>query len=120
MPRTVSLLAGLLAVAAVTYKFRLDVTNNTTDIRRRLEDAKSTLDHVAAGTASKYPVGGQREPPALSLLGESKRYVSTRLVPSVKSEWNAHIASAATSIIHADIPGHAKKIWDEKVAPSFK
>ena len=88
MPRTVSLLAGVLAVAAVTYKLRIDVTNNTNNIRMRLDDAKTTLDHVAAGTASKSPSPYQSTRQNLSLIGESKRYLSTRLVPTgMNNSW---------------------------------
>ncbi|KAI9490296.1 hypothetical protein BDB00DRAFT_561200 [Zychaea mexicana] len=85
MPRTVSLLAGLLAVATITYKFRDDLTANTNDIRRRLDDAKTTLDHVAAGTASQSHLRSQPAP-ARSFIGESQQYVSKRLVPSASME----------------------------------
>ncbi|CDH49771.1 predicted protein [Lichtheimia corymbifera JMRC:FSU:9682] len=120
MPRTVSLLAGVLAVAAVTYKLRIDVTNNTNNIRMRLDDAKTTLDHVAAGTASKSPSPYQSTRQNLSIIGESKRYLTTRLVPTVKEQWNDQVADVAHRIIHADVSGRAKKMWDENVAPNLK
>ena len=84
MPRTVSVLAGLLAVATITYKFRDDLMANTNDIRRRLDDAKTTLDHVAAGTASQSQLRSQSSTPSRSFIGESQHYVSNRLVPTGK------------------------------------
>ncbi|KAI8148430.1 hypothetical protein BJV82DRAFT_663807 [Fennellomyces sp. T-0311] len=119
MPRTVSILAGLLTVATVTYKFRDDLMNNTNNIRLRLEDAKTTLDHVAAGTASQSHA---RSPaaPARSFLGESQHYVSSRLIPSLKDNWNSQIAGVAHSLIRTDVPSYTKKVWDENIAPNFK
>lgn len=75
-------MAGLLAVAAITYKFRDDLTSNTADIRRRLDNAKTTLDHVAAGTASQSLIDSKPGRPPLSFLGQSQHYVSNRLIPS--------------------------------------
>ncbi|KAI7847609.1 hypothetical protein BDC45DRAFT_575665 [Circinella umbellata] len=119
MPRTVSVLAGLLAVATITYKFRDDLMANTNDIRRRLDDAKTTLDHVAAGTASQSHPRSQSSIPSRSFIGESQQYVSNRLVPTVKNTWNDHISGAAHAIIRTDIPSVTKKLWDENVAPNF-
>lgn len=82
MARTVAILAGALAVAAVTYKFRDDVTSNTDSIRRRLGDAKTTLDNVASGAANKSLVDSQSGRQTRSILSESSSYISDRLVPS--------------------------------------
>ncbi|KAI9244191.1 hypothetical protein BDA99DRAFT_544108 [Phascolomyces articulosus] len=119
MTRTVSLLAGSLAVAAITYKFRDDLMVNTNDIRRRLGEAKSTLEHVAAGTASQSHPRSQPVP-SRSFIGESQHYVSNRLIPEVKNSWNDHISGAAKTIIRTDVSSYTKKLWDDNVAPNFK
>lgn len=80
MPRTVSLLVGVLTAAAVTYKLRDNLSSDTSDIRRRLHDAKTTLDQVAAGTASSKPLDSPTA--RSSFISDSQKYVSGRLVPS--------------------------------------
>ncbi|KAL1936400.1 hypothetical protein VTP01DRAFT_534 [Rhizomucor pusillus] len=115
MARTVAILAGALAVAAVTYKFRDDVTSNTDSIRRRLGDAKTTLDNVASGAANKSLVDSQSGRQTRSILSESSSYISDRLVPSVKDSWNAHVQNAAHTIINSDLPSRARKLFEENV-----
>lgn len=39
---------------------------------------------------------------------------------SVKEQWNDQVADVAHRIIHADVSGRAKKMWDENVAPNLK
>ncbi|KAG0174061.1 hypothetical protein DFQ28_008954 [Apophysomyces sp. BC1034] len=118
MPRTVSLLAGLLAVSALTYKLGTDLKRDTSDIRRRLESAKTTFDHVAAGTANKslyLESNLTTHKSSLPLIEESQLYVKERLVPSVKESWNAHVTKAAHAVIYSDIPSQAKSFWVKNI-----
>jgi hypothetical protein len=56
MPRAVSTLTGLIVVGAIAYKYRDNVATETADIRSRLQNVKSTLDDIAAGTVHKVNV----------------------------------------------------------------
>ena len=56
MPRAVSTLTGLLVVATVAYKYRDNVASETAEIRDRLQNVKSTVDDIAAGTVHKVNV----------------------------------------------------------------
>lgn len=56
MPRAISTLTGLLVVGTIAYKYRDNVTTETADIRDRLQNVKSTLDEIAAGTVHKVNV----------------------------------------------------------------
>ncbi|GAB5590026.1 hypothetical protein Unana1_04926 [Umbelopsis nana] len=120
MPRAISTLTGLLVVGTIAYQYRDNVATETADIRDRLQNVKSTLDEIAAGTVHKAI-----DNPKISLAGsyldpypkvaEAHTYVTQRFVPSVKSTWNDHVSAAASSLINSDIPGKARKVFVEKV-----
>jgi uncharacterized membrane-anchored protein YhcB (DUF1043 family) len=74
MPRFVPLLAGLAVAGAVTYKFKNELLQDQSNIKHRLNSAKSTLER-AVTEEEKYV----RE---ASYLTDSQKYVSDRLVPS--------------------------------------
>lgn len=75
MPRIVPLLSGLALATAVTYKFRNDLENDQSNIKSRLNSAKSTLERAV--TEEQFNRGP-------SYLTDSQKYVSDRLVPSGK------------------------------------
>ncbi|CAO3667326.1 unnamed protein product [Umbelopsis vinacea] len=120
MPRAVSTLTGLLVVATVAYKYRDNVASETAEIRDQLQNVKSTVDDIAAGTVHKAI-----DNPNISLAGsyldpypkvaEAHSYVTQRFVPSVKGTWNDHVSAAASSLINSDMPGKARKIFVEKI-----
>ncbi|KAG2178368.1 hypothetical protein INT44_001520 [Umbelopsis vinacea] len=120
MPRAVSTLTGLIVAGAIAYKYRDNVATETADIRGRLQNVKSTLDDMAAGTVHKAI-----DNPNISLAGsyidpypkvaEAHSYVTQRFVPSVKGTWNDHVSAAASNLINSDLPGKARKVFVEKV-----
>ncbi|CEP12366.1 hypothetical protein [Parasitella parasitica] len=106
MPRFVPLLTGLAVAAAITYKFKNDLLQDQNDIKTRLEDAKSTLEKAVID-----PTFGSSR----SYLSNSQKYVSNRLVPSVKDSWNAQIMSAAQSLVKVDIGSKVAGLWNKHV-----
>ncbi|KAI8335603.1 hypothetical protein BD560DRAFT_451094 [Blakeslea trispora] len=112
MPRFISLVTGLAVATAVTYKLREHLVEDQDNIKNRLESAKSSLEQAVEQTSS------YSRPSAY--LSDSQRYVSDRLVPSVKDSWNSQIMNTAHSLVKVDIGSQVKKLWDEQVYPSLK
>ncbi|ORX50246.1 hypothetical protein DM01DRAFT_1100194 [Hesseltinella vesiculosa] len=86
MPRTVPLIAGLVVVSAVTYKFRDDLLKDTGDLQSRLQSARSKLDHITSSTSTHQLANHPMESvlPDISPVQDSKKYINDRLMPSGK------------------------------------
>ncbi|KAI7902104.1 uncharacterized protein BX663DRAFT_561692 [Cokeromyces recurvatus] len=112
MPRLVPLLSGLTLAVAITYKFRNDILKDQGDIKSQVEDVKSKL-HKAVTESETY----NRTP---SYLSNSQKYVSNRLVPSVKNTWNEQIMNAAQSLVNIDIQSKVHRLWNEQIVKNFK
>lgn len=141
MPRTVPLVAGLIVVSAVTYKFRDDILKDTHSIQQQLQSARASLDHITSSTSTQSLLETPHESilPPFTLIDDSKDYVSKRLVPSgkeitmrvvkvdwliilcflVKHSWNSQVTGMAHGITNADYYGMAKQAW-EKVKDSVQ
>ncbi|KAI8637310.1 hypothetical protein BD408DRAFT_424741 [Parasitella parasitica] len=111
MPRFVPLLTGLAAATAITYKFKSDLSQDQNDIKTRLEDAKSTLEKAVID-----PTFGSSR----SYISDSQKYMSNRLVPSVKDSWNAQIMSAAQSLVKVDIGSKVAGLWNKHLVDNIK
>ncbi|KAI9016502.1 hypothetical protein CLU79DRAFT_762907 [Phycomyces nitens] len=96
MAKAVSLLAGVIAVSAITYKFTNDLQND-----------RKALEH-------KSPIKTQTLEP-LPIVTQSQVYLSQRLIPSLKDSWNSHVTNAAHAIIYSDAPNKIKKFWIKNV-----
>ncbi|KAL0078859.1 hypothetical protein J3Q64DRAFT_1637767 [Phycomyces blakesleeanus] len=81
MAKTVSIVAGLVAAAAVTYKFRDDLIHNTSDIHNRLTKANENL-QVTAQDNTKTFTKRTTILESVPVLADSQRYVSEKFVPS--------------------------------------
>ncbi|CAO3703605.1 unnamed protein product [Rhizopus stolonifer] len=98
MPQFLPLLTGLCLASAVTYTLKETVSRNQSDMHKCLEDVKTTLDNAVTPKSNpKY----------------SPKYVSDRLVPSVKDSWNNQLINATHSLVKIDFGGKAKKFLDE-------
>ncbi|KAI9020278.1 hypothetical protein CLU79DRAFT_836315 [Phycomyces nitens] len=119
MAKTTSIVVGLAAAAAVTYKFKDDLIHNTSDIHTRLNKVNQNLQvnpQESTQSFTKRPSMIESVP----VLADSQRYVSEKFVPSVKHGWNEKVRDAAHTIVHTDYIGCAQKIWEDKVMSQLK
>jgi hypothetical protein len=119
MPRAVSTLTGLLVVATVAYKYRYNVASETAEIRDRLQNVKSTLDDVAAGTVHKVNVANDsfmfligykpllfHLPPSFLMILWWNRLLITQtfLLPghtwTLTRKWQKHIVMSLNDLCH--------------------
>ncbi|KAI8099954.1 uncharacterized protein BX664DRAFT_322498 [Halteromyces radiatus] len=115
MPRTVPLLAGVVIISAVTYKFRDDLLKDTNELQQRLQAARKTLDNVTSSTSTKSLIDTPHQSilPPFTLIDDSKNYVTNRLVPSVKHSWNSQVTQVAHNLVNTDYSGKAKQAWEK-------
>ncbi|CAO3598907.1 unnamed protein product [Absidia cylindrospora] len=121
MPRTVPLVAGLIVVSAVTYKFRDDLLKDTKDIQQRLQSARASLDSVTSSNSAQSLIDTPHQSilPPFTIIDDSKDYVTKRLVPSVRHSWNSQVTQMAHTLVNTDYSDMAKQAW-EKVKDSTK
>ncbi|CAO3598417.1 unnamed protein product [Absidia cylindrospora] len=91
MPKTVTIIAGLVIASAVTYKYREDIKNETRSLQQAAASSPSPLSSIDAGLEKEVDTIQH------SLLN-SQNYVKQRFIPSVKANWNEQI----TNVTHAD------------------
>ncbi|KAI9299821.1 hypothetical protein BJ944DRAFT_244800, partial [Cunninghamella echinulata] len=84
MPRTVPLLAGVIVVSTITYKFRQELLNDTSDLKKRLDNARSSLENVTSSSSTNSLINSPHQSilPKVTVVDDSKKYVSERLIPS--------------------------------------
>lgn len=75
MPKVLPLVTGLAVATAVTYKFKNDLLQDQSNIKNRLNEAKTTLEKAVTEEEQNYKRGP-------SYLTDSQKYVNDRLVPS--------------------------------------
>ncbi|KAI8338536.1 hypothetical protein BC941DRAFT_501694 [Chlamydoabsidia padenii] len=115
MPRTVPLVAGVIAVSAITYKFRDDLIKDTNTIQQRLQSARASLEQITSSSSTQSLLDTPHESilPPFTLIDDSKDYVNKRLVPSVKHSWNSQITQVAHGLVNTDYSGMAKQAWNK-------
>ncbi|CEG63191.1 hypothetical protein CU097_007281 [Rhizopus azygosporus] len=103
MPRFIPLVAGIALATLVTVKVRDTVSKDQNDIQQRLDNVKSTLNRAVAPSVAK------------NYVSNSQKYVSDRLIPSVKDSWNNQVINATHSLVKLDIGSKVKKFVDEQI-----
>ncbi|KAG1056966.1 hypothetical protein G6F46_010067 [Rhizopus delemar] len=101
MPRLFTLFTGLALATAVSYKYKDSFLKGQDDLQRSLDNVKSTLDKAPAVTRN--------------YMSDSQKYVSDRLMPSVKESWNSQVINATHSLIRFDVGTKVKNFLDENV-----
>lgn len=101
MPRLFTLFTGLALATAVSYKYKDSFLKGQDDLQRGLDNVKSTLDKAPAVTRN--------------YMSDSQKYVSDRLMPSVKESWNSQIINATHSMIRFDVGTKVRNFLDENV-----
>ncbi|KAL0078274.1 hypothetical protein J3Q64DRAFT_1756712 [Phycomyces blakesleeanus] len=102
MSKTISLLAGVIAVSAITYKYTNDIQHDRQALRQRINGGPIKTQDV--NTLEPLPI-----------VTQSQVYLSQRLIPSLKDSWNAHVTKAAHAVIYSDAPNKIKKFWVKNV-----
>ncbi|CAO3631422.1 unnamed protein product [Cunninghamella blakesleeana] len=81
MPKTVSLITGIIVASAIVYKINEDNKLETRQIQQKLSTPTDILENKL-----------DRENISIhNALENSQHYFRQRLVPSVKASWNNHV-----------------------------
>ncbi|KAI8341866.1 hypothetical protein BC941DRAFT_414704 [Chlamydoabsidia padenii] len=105
MPRTTTLLAGIVVVSAITYKYREDIKNKTWVLQQQGTSSMESID-----------TGLEKEIETVQYsLHNSHKYIKQRLIPSVKANWNEQVTNATHGMIDTDIPSHISHFWDKYI-----
>ncbi|CAO3630317.1 unnamed protein product [Cunninghamella echinulata] len=89
MPKTVSLITGLIVASAIVYKLNEENKLDTRQLQQKLSTPTDILEHKL-----------DRENVSIhNALENSQQYVKQRLIPSVKASWNNHITSLTHKLI---------------------
>ncbi|RUS30970.1 hypothetical protein BC938DRAFT_478696 [Jimgerdemannia flammicorona] len=119
MPKTISIVTGLLAASALAWQFRYDLEANTDRIRTKLHGVQKNLEGVVPeGALPKQPSPAATHPPASTgytssfpLVTNTHTYVRKRLVPHVKHTWNDHVHALASHVTSVDVPKEAHRLF---------
>ncbi|KAI8329433.1 hypothetical protein BC941DRAFT_518787 [Chlamydoabsidia padenii] len=104
MPKTVTLIAGLVVASAVAYQFKDDIEKETRVIQHL--QALSTLDTIQEKDDSLDTTFS---------LANSQNYIKQRLIPSVKANWNDQVTKLTHAMIDNDLPTQANRLWTKHV-----
>ncbi|KAF9972418.1 hypothetical protein BGZ73_004460 [Actinomortierella ambigua] len=106
MSKVAATFTGLAASGAILYYFRHELTSDMREVRSQLHNVQNRLAGSVPGTKisnalTSHPTSSILEKPK-EMLEESTQYVTKRLVPSVKDNWNSHIIGLAGSVNELD------------------
>ncbi|RUS22993.1 hypothetical protein BC937DRAFT_94113 [Endogone sp. FLAS-F59071] len=125
MPKTISVVTGLLFASALAYQFRYDIEANTDKLRLKLHSVRTNLEGVVPEnavaksiTSASKQAAAASQPSAPSsftssfpLVTDTQAYVTKRLVPSVKHTWNDHVAGLAGQVSSVDVPEEVHRLF---------
>ncbi|CAO3632334.1 unnamed protein product [Cunninghamella blakesleeana] len=79
------------------------------------DTARTGLESVTSSSSTHSLLNNPHQSilPKVTVVDDSKKYVSDRLIPSVKHSWNDQVTQAAHAIVHTDYAGKAKQAWEQ-------
>ncbi|KAG0234248.1 hypothetical protein B0O80DRAFT_528318 [Mortierella sp. GBAus27b] len=118
MSRAATVVTGLVVSGAILYHFRAELTSDMRQVRNQLSDVQNRLTGSVPGSKisnvlTSHPTASLLEKPK-EMVNQSTEYIQSRILPSVKDTWNAHIIGFAQNVNELD----AEKV--QKIAKDVK